>query len=443
MVYGEGFAAADDVVGHELTHGVTDFSAGLFYYFQSGAINESMSDVFGEFIDQTNAAGNDTAPGSSGSIGEDIPGSGAGPRHGEPARVRRPSGPDGQPALLRRPDLIFDNGGVHFNSGVNNKAAFLMTDGGSFNGRTVTGMGIPKAAQIYYDVQTQFLTSGSDYGDLASALPQACDDLVGAVIGGSAVTAANCTEVRDAVAATEMTLDPPNAPAPHAPAATCPSGQVRTDLFLDDMEPPAGSFTVPAPWQFLEQNEYAHSGIGSLYAPALATVSDTAATMTQGVTIPANATSAFMRFDHAYDFEFDSNFAYDGGVLEISRNGAPFADVGALLTDVGYSGTLRGLPSNNPIAGRAAFVRRSNGFRASRATLTSLKGENVRFRFRVGTDGAVGGTGWIIDDVHIYSCAAPPPAAGQRRRRRAGRERCLPGGARDAAERLRAEWRRC
>ncbi len=57
MVYGEGFAAADDVVGHELTHGVTDFSADLFYYFQSGAINESLSDVFGEFIDQTQPAG--------------------------------------------------------------------------------------------------------------------------------------------------------------------------------------------------------------------------------------------------------------------------------------------------------------------------------------------------------------------------------------------------
>ncbi len=53
MVYGEGYAAADDVVGHELTHGVTDFSAHLFYYYQSGAINESLSDVFGEFVDLT------------------------------------------------------------------------------------------------------------------------------------------------------------------------------------------------------------------------------------------------------------------------------------------------------------------------------------------------------------------------------------------------------
>ena len=72
MVYGQGFAAADDVVGHELTHGVTDFSAHLFYYYQSGAINESLSDVFGEFVDLTNGAGTDTAA-TRWQLGEDIP----------------------------------------------------------------------------------------------------------------------------------------------------------------------------------------------------------------------------------------------------------------------------------------------------------------------------------------------------------------------------------
>ena len=72
MAYGDGFASADDVVGHELTHGVTEFSSHLFYYFQSGAINESLSDVFGEFVDQTNGAGNDTA-GVKWQLGEDLP----------------------------------------------------------------------------------------------------------------------------------------------------------------------------------------------------------------------------------------------------------------------------------------------------------------------------------------------------------------------------------
>ena len=66
LVYGDSFALADDVVGHELTHGVTQFTSGLFYYYQSGAINESLSDVFGELIDQTNGHGNDDAQASDG-----------------------------------------------------------------------------------------------------------------------------------------------------------------------------------------------------------------------------------------------------------------------------------------------------------------------------------------------------------------------------------------
>ena len=410
MVYGAGFAAADDVVGHELTHGVTDFSAHLFYYFQSGAINESLSDVFGEFIDQTNGEGTDT-PDVKWRLGEDIPGIGAGRDMEDPTTQGHP---DRMASDLYFADPNFlDNGGVHINSGVNNKAAFLMTDGGTHNGRTVSALGIPKVAQIYYDVQTQFLTSGSDYKDLGSALGQACDDLVGTTPSGaaSAISAADCTEVRDAVAATEMGVDPPKAPAPEAPAAACPSGQVRTDLFRDDMEDPnAGNWSGPTSvWGFI--TDYAHSGVASLYGFNPGTITDASATMTGDVAIPAGATSAYLRFDHAYDFEFDSSFRYDGGVVEVSQNGGPFQDVADLGVDVGYNGTLRGAPSNNPLAGRDAFVARSNGYRATRVNLGSLKGDDVRFRFRIGADGAVSATGWIIDDVHIYSCGAPtvPP----------------------------------
>ena len=78
MVYGDGvgFALADDVVGHELTHGVTQHTSNLFYYYQSGAINESFSDIWGEFVDQTNLAGNDSAA-VKWLIGEDVTGLGA------------------------------------------------------------------------------------------------------------------------------------------------------------------------------------------------------------------------------------------------------------------------------------------------------------------------------------------------------------------------------
>ena len=201
MVYGQGYAAADDVVGHELRHGVTDFSSHLFYYYQSGAINESLSDVFGELIDQTNGAGNDSAE-VKWQVGEDIPGGGA-------IRDMETPGAYGDPDRMTSPNYTADAteadaGGVHTNSGVNNKAAFLITDGGTFNGRTVTGLGTDKTARIYYEVETAMLTSASDYADLGSALPQACTNLVGT----AGITAADCTEVGDAVAATEMGSQP-------------------------------------------------------------------------------------------------------------------------------------------------------------------------------------------------------------------------------------------
>lgn len=59
MTYGEGFAV-DDVVAHELSHAVTEHTSNLIYSYQSGALNESFSDMFGKVMDLTNNSGNDT-----------------------------------------------------------------------------------------------------------------------------------------------------------------------------------------------------------------------------------------------------------------------------------------------------------------------------------------------------------------------------------------------
>ena len=60
MAFGRG-VVTDDITAHELTHGVTERTSGLQYLWQSGAINESMSDVFGEFTDLTNGSKDDTS----------------------------------------------------------------------------------------------------------------------------------------------------------------------------------------------------------------------------------------------------------------------------------------------------------------------------------------------------------------------------------------------
>ena len=127
------------------------------------------------------------------------------------------------------PDEL-DGGGVHTNSGVNNKAAFLLTDGGTFNGQTVQPLGIDKVARLYYVVETTLLTSAADYQDLASALQQACQTLIAAGV----TTAADCVQVTNAVNATEMTIEPPAAAAPEAPV--CAAGLVSTPFWSDDLE---------------------------------------------------------------------------------------------------------------------------------------------------------------------------------------------------------------
>lgn len=412
MTYGDNYASADDVVAHELTHGLTEFTAHLFYYYQSGAINESLSDVFGELLDQSDGRGND-APSVRWQIGEDLP-------IGAIRDMRNP-GAFQNPDTTSSPDYYGDtddHGGVHTNSGVNNKAAYLMTDGGTFNGHTVVGLGATKVAHIYYEAETKLMTSATDYQDLSDQLQQACRNLVGSY----GITAANCQQVTAAVAATEMDQVPLNAQTAKAPM--CGAGQYPQDVFFDDFERPqngtwassartgANEWFYPANTTRYGDFTYATSGRNNLWgndqggtqdeplAPA-----DYSIAMTRNVVVPSQA---YLHFNHAYGFEADTSDAYDGGMVEYSTNGGTtWQDAGALLINNGYNGTLA--TGENPLGGREAFVGHSNGYGSSRANLNTLAGRSVRFRFRIGTDSITDDYGWFIDDLRIYTCGTTPP----------------------------------
>jgi hypothetical protein len=111
-------------------------------------------------------------------------------------------------------------------------------------------------------------------------------------------------------------------------------------------------------------------------------------------------------FDHRYGFEMDASTTpptfFDGGVIEISRNGGMTWEDISTLRDPGYGGTLF-TDSGNPLGGRRAFVGRNGAFPArERLTLdlgTALAGQTVRIRFRIGTDEAAGDVGWEIDNI--------------------------------------------
>jgi bacillolysin len=406
MVYGEGFASADDVVGHEMTHGVTNHESRLFYYMQSGAINESFSDIFGEFIDLGNGKGNDS-PSVRWLIGEDL-------SVGAIRSMKNPplyGDPDRMGSTLYKCGSE-DNGGVHTNSGVGNKVAYLMVDGDTFNGRTVSGIGITKVAKIYYEVQTHLLTSAGDYKDLYNSLQQACTNLVGT----SGITAGDCQQVKNALDAVEMSQQPTSCPANEAPV--CPAGQIPFDLFFDNLENPAsgrwtkGTLSGVEGW-FYPQNPNRYSGFDATYATSgeynffgddPETSSDAYIAMTSGVSL-AVGTSPYFRFNHAYSFETGaSGTMYDGGVIEYSTNGgSTWSDAGAMITENGYRGTLAG---SNPLGARQAFGIRSNGYISTRLNLSTLTGRTVRFRFRLGADASNGDWGWYIDDIRLYTCSS-------------------------------------
>ncbi len=189
MTYGDGdgtnckaLSGGLDVVGHELTHGVTEFTSGLIYENESGALNEAFSDMMGntsEFYADQN--GLDPAAEPDWLIGEDvIP---AGVYGGANAGFRNMADPrdDGDPDhYSERYTGTSDNGGVHTNSGIPNHAYVLAVQGGrnagcggSASGHThaadcdvqVAGIGLAKTRSIFY----KGFTSLTDFANFCDA----------------------------------------------------------------------------------------------------------------------------------------------------------------------------------------------------------------------------------------------------------------------------------
>ncbi len=410
MVFGDGMAA-DDVCAHELMHGVTDAESRLFYYMQSGAINEAMSDIFGEFVDLTNSLGNDSSA-VRWLVGEDLP-----PSIGVIRSMANPP-------LYDQPDTTThslywcwssDNGGVHINSGIANKCASLMVDGGSFNGFTVAPLGIAKTARIWYEVNCNYLTIASDYEDLYDALIEAALSLVGTTVyGGETISLADVQQVKNAADAVGMAVPPTGCPATDAPLCA-DEEKAHFDLWYDDLENPSSGqwtegYAVGGNRWYYPQNThpypgfdatYATSGVTNFFGDNDAIATDSWIAMTQSVALPNDGKAIFMHFRHAYDFEGPD---YDGGVVEYSTDGgASWLDAGSLMEANGYTDTLYA-SSGNPLGGRQAFCGKSSGYISTRLNLTPLAGQSVRFRFRIGTDSSVWGLGWFIDDIRIYSC---------------------------------------
>jgi hypothetical protein len=241
MIYGDGgqifkpLAYGIDVIGHEFTHGVIQTTADLVYESQPGALNESYADVFGALIDRDDWV-----------VGEDVVKSPPFPlpylRSLEDPNAEgsyspfNPLAGVGQPATMDEYANLpvsrrADNGGVHINSGIPNRAAFLVAQ----------ALDREKMEQIYYRTVTQYLSPQSDFFDAGNATARAAADLygqaevdavrnafgqVGITIGGQDTTPAPPTEGGEAP---PNTPPPPNQPAPAGCSELVVSGDFEND----------------------------------------------------------------------------------------------------------------------------------------------------------------------------------------------------------------------
>lgn len=174
MVFGDGdnqtfssLAGCLDVTAHEMSHGVIETTAALKYENQSGALNESFADIFGAMVDRDDW-----------NMGEDC--TVANP--GYLRNMRQPGlGLSSQPSKMSEYQNLpntseGDNGGVHINSGIPNRAAYLIAEGLTEEGLG-TSIGKSATEQIFYKALTEHLTASSQFIDARRATIQSAEEL--------------------------------------------------------------------------------------------------------------------------------------------------------------------------------------------------------------------------------------------------------------------------
>jgi Zn-dependent metalloprotease len=222
MVYGDGdgydFGALTslDIAAHELTHGVTGNTANLTYANESGALNESMSDVFAALVE--NAVQGDGT--HNWQIGEKAftPG-----QSGDALRYMNNPTADYQSTdhYLDRYTGASDNGGVHLNSGIANLAFYLTVKGGKHprparQGITVSGIGYDAAGKIWFKALTEYMTPSTDFFGARNATMAAARALYGNGSGEEVSVAAAwaAVGVGTAISGTVPTPTPTPTPTP-------------------------------------------------------------------------------------------------------------------------------------------------------------------------------------------------------------------------------------
>lgn len=320
-----------------------------------------------------------------------------------------------------------DAGGVHLNSGVPNHAYALLVDGGSYNGKNIVGIGLTKAASIYFRASDVYQTRSSDFKDHADAIEQSAKDLLDVDVpdlltgdpSGQVITKADLKSVKTALQAVEMRRenpceiipllgqDPPGEPA-------CEKGTKRKSLFKDKFENDTSAWTVshevedeatwtPRDWVVVGDLPDKRKG-SAFFADDpnhgnCITTSEGALLHldSPAIVLPADiGPGTTLTFKHNVATEF----GFDGGQLLISVNGGDFDLVpidnfiynGYNLADVAWSGT--------------DFGTVQGSWATTIVDLTGLAGagDTIVLRWDMSSDCGSGVLGWWVDDVKLSTC---------------------------------------
>ena len=336
-----------------------------------------------------------------------------------------------------------DAGGVHTNSGVVNHTFALLVDGGTYNGVTVPAIGLDKAANLFWQAQTAYLTPLSDFEVLADSLDASCTDLTGEPINqmditpdagptpATPITAADCAAVTDAAAATQLRSEPVQCNfqpllkknAPVSCGSNTSTKALYTEAFEDGLSGwekeseivfPGGGST---PWVADSTPPGGHTtgvvrGVDDPDAgdctQAEGDFSSRDSIISPVITMPDTLTAPKLSFDHYIATEF----RFDGGNVKVSINEGAFSQIPttAFLFNP-YNDVLQ---ATNPLGGQPGFTGTDGGEPTGSwgttvvdlAKLGVKAGDQVRLRFDMGRDGCGGQDGWYVDNVTVTDCVS-------------------------------------
>lgn len=378
MSYGDGDGSTftplttTDICGHEMTHGVTERTANLTYSKESGALNESMSDVMGSMVELYADGG--TVTGDTWKIGEDAytPGT-AGDALRRMDNPNAVGDPDHYSLRLYpgtcTPSSANDNCGVHTNSSITNHAYYLIAAGGTnrVSGVSVTGAGTTDAAKIWYRALTVYMTSGTTFAGARTATLSAAGDLF-----GTASTQYN--SVATGWCAVGVGSCPTGTPTPTPTVTPGGSELLVNGGFEGSASPWVGSGTG---YFYVTPGNFPHGGTGYIYFGVNDSVTGQSY---QTVSVPTTATGTLTFWLNVTSSETTTTTQFDKLFVEV-RNTS-----GTLLATLATYSNL-----NKTTAG----VYSQKSF-----NVAAYKGQTIRVQFRSTTDSSITST-FRVDDVSL------------------------------------------